>query len=620
MLKIHSFFQHLARYLIRWRARGAEEQTELRREEKKAGSFPMAPIPKIIWTLWLQGWDQAPEIVQACLATWRKHNADWTIHALTASDLNTFLEEEAFSALQGKTLEPEALSDVIRLALLQRYGGVWVDGTVYCLRPLAQWLFEAIDPSGFFAFAQPAGDRRMLSSWFLAASKGNYLVQQWHDQTQKYWLDRTQRDEYFWVHGLFEKCCQADEQFRTLWEAAPKMSAKEPHYYKPYQEQLYRAVSSEDQRIVETAPFPVLKLTHKLKQDRYPGDSVLRALCDSAHDRPAQVTRWRARRTAAIRAPMPHFNPRKVLVTWYGSFEGHGTIGDLLAMYSATSHLVGKGHQVYHASAADFPVPGAQRVDWTAVSPKQFNVMLFVCGPILKGHAHTPALFERFKTCRTLGVGVSLFPDGHRHFTNPFDHVLAREGRPERFEDIAIIAPRPATSRPVTSPEGKTSIGVVLRGRQPEYGAEACLWEQTEDLVRQLTDSLIAGRGGEVIQIENHLRRSRLMPHEIEEQYRRCHLIISSRFHGAILAARHGVPFIALDQIAGGAKVSALLGASGWPHVFQTAQTNVSQLRQSARQLLAGDFQKELLERRNAAIRQANVTLAHLDQLIEQSD
>ncbi|MGH6952032.1 MAG: capsular polysaccharide synthesis protein, partial [Vitreimonas sp.] len=32
----------------------------------------MDSLPRIVWTLWLQGWDAAPETARACLASWRR--------------------------------------------------------------------------------------------------------------------------------------------------------------------------------------------------------------------------------------------------------------------------------------------------------------------------------------------------------------------------------------------------------------------------------------------------------------------------------------------------------------------------------------------------------------------
>ena len=129
-------------------------------------------IPRTIWALWLQGWEEAPEIVRACRATWESLNPGWSFRPLTRASLSALLGPDALRCVSGaRELPPEALSDVVRIALLKRYGGVWADSTTYCLRPLDAWLPGATT-SGFFAFAKPGPDR-MISSWFLAAAPGN---------------------------------------------------------------------------------------------------------------------------------------------------------------------------------------------------------------------------------------------------------------------------------------------------------------------------------------------------------------------------------------------------------------------------------------------------------------
>ena len=62
---------------------------------------------------------------------------------------------------------PNHRANVLRMELLARHGGVWVDATCFCVRPLDEWL-PAQMSSGFFAFARPARSR-LLANWFLAA-------------------------------------------------------------------------------------------------------------------------------------------------------------------------------------------------------------------------------------------------------------------------------------------------------------------------------------------------------------------------------------------------------------------------------------------------------------------
>lgn len=303
-----------------------------------------------------------------------------------------------------------------------------------------------------------------------------------------------------------------------------------------------------------------------------------------------------------------------VLVAWYGSFEAGGTIGDLLAMRSVTARLVGDGHDVSHASAHDVQVPGSRRIDLQSAAPDDFGCLLFVCGPIIRGHPWTQALFERFATTPKLGVAVSLFPPDHANFDNPFDRVLPREGGVTAFEDVALVAPPdPAV---VARSDRRFTVGIVLRGPQTEYEPKRCLAERTSDIVREAARKVVARRGGRVVEIENHLHRSGIAPAAIESQYAACDVVLTSRFHGAMLALRHGVPFVAVDQIEGGAKVSALLGATGWPHVYRAEAVDAAGVVSAVEDALSGRLDQHLVDVARDAARRARTTLDLMDEFV----
>jgi len=221
-------------------------------------------IPRNIWVLWLQGWQHAPALVSACLRTWVKHNPGWNVRAISQSSLHEVLDVATeLSDVSEKAIPNEALSDVIRLALLRRHGGVWVDATAYCLAPLDSWLWPVMG-TGFFAFERPSPDR-MISSWFLASARQHYVIDQWLLRTRRYWSARQQRDDYFWLHRLFADAYLSDPAMKAIWDATPKRSAKRPLYYYPYRLKLAARVSERDRELVAGAALPLLKLTHKVE-------------------------------------------------------------------------------------------------------------------------------------------------------------------------------------------------------------------------------------------------------------------------------------------------------------------------------------------------------------------
>ena len=208
---------------------------------------------KIIWTLWLQGWSESPPLVRKCLSSWQEQNPSWEVRALDLTSLRLLLELPSFS---GRSITSASFSDFVRIALLYEFGGVWVDSTLLCRRPLDHWLPSVME-EGFFAFERYD---RPIASWFLASEAGHPLTGKWLAATDEYWQKNSSADSYFWFHELFEKLCKADVDFCALWERVPKISADGPHL--PYR----LGLGSEDAEAfsqLTNEASPVFKLSYR---------------------------------------------------------------------------------------------------------------------------------------------------------------------------------------------------------------------------------------------------------------------------------------------------------------------------------------------------------------------
>lgn len=140
-------------------------------------------VPKIVWMFWDSGIDSAPEFVQICVRSWQRLNPNWDVRVVDSNSVWTFLDQKdlpnTFSALTV-----QAKSDILRLNLLDRYGGVWADATVLCLKPLDSWLGAAF-PGDFLASRITRVDR-LFSSWFLVSEDHGEFVSQWKKLANQY--------------------------------------------------------------------------------------------------------------------------------------------------------------------------------------------------------------------------------------------------------------------------------------------------------------------------------------------------------------------------------------------------------------------------------------------------
>jgi hypothetical protein len=179
------------------------------------------PLPRTIWMYWAQGWDAAPEIVKLCRQTWLRRHPDWRIESLDAASIKRYVD--LGGALDGKTIGVAHLADILRLHLLARYGGVWVDATTACARQLDEWL-PPLMQSGFFAFSRPRPDRP-LANWFLASQPDGEIVSRWLALVERYWSLVSEADHYLWCHYLFAHGCRTDGTLAAGWAATPHVSA-----------------------------------------------------------------------------------------------------------------------------------------------------------------------------------------------------------------------------------------------------------------------------------------------------------------------------------------------------------------------------------------------------------
>ncbi|MEY3367973.1 MAG: hypothetical protein RI973_1128 [Bacteroidota bacterium] len=213
---------------------------------------------KTMYILWFQGFENAPQVPRGCLATWKYHNPDWEIVVLDETNIKDYVDVDAYVDLSKLNISRTCLSEIIRTILLKKYGGLWVDSTVFCNVPLSNWLEQYIE-TGFFAFEKPGPDR-LLSSWFLYAEKDSYIMDVMYEEVRKFWMRNTTNKDYFWFHYLFGDIYAEDPKFKSLWDATPKIAARGPHRFN---RSCASEMTQEEKDILEAKVDFVYKLTYK---------------------------------------------------------------------------------------------------------------------------------------------------------------------------------------------------------------------------------------------------------------------------------------------------------------------------------------------------------------------
>ncbi len=116
----------------------------LRRLGRRLGRRATTPIPRVLHRVWLGGAD-LPDEHRAYGESWRRHHPEWDLKLWTDADAPSPPGVE-----RARNVAERA--DLVRLEILRRHGGVYVDTDVECLRPIDE-LLEGV--TAFAAYEIP---------------------------------------------------------------------------------------------------------------------------------------------------------------------------------------------------------------------------------------------------------------------------------------------------------------------------------------------------------------------------------------------------------------------------------------------------------------------------------
>ena len=159
----------------------------------------------IIWFCWLQGLENAPEIVKVCFTSLQKYLSDREIKVIDANNWMEFVElpDYILERWEKKQIPPANFSDLLRLELLIRYGGTWIDATVLCTG--SEHTREYLDADLFlFQYTRPGSNEwGGVGNWFITACTNNDVLMVLRDMLYAYWKDYDCTLDYYIFHLFF---------------------------------------------------------------------------------------------------------------------------------------------------------------------------------------------------------------------------------------------------------------------------------------------------------------------------------------------------------------------------------------------------------------------------------
>ncbi|HEV0753086.1 TPA: capsular polysaccharide synthesis protein, partial [Streptococcus pneumoniae] len=181
-----------------------------------------------VWICWFQGEEHAPELIKTCIQSMRNQLQGREIIVLTEKNISDYTEIPDYIIEKYKKgwISRAHYSDILRIDLLCRHGGLWVDATVlntggdFSNLEVPLFVYKSLNLSRKDSQAIAA------SSWLISSYSNHPILLYTRKLLWAYWRRKNSLCNYFLFHICFTI---ATERYPIEWSAVPTFNNHSPH-------------------------------------------------------------------------------------------------------------------------------------------------------------------------------------------------------------------------------------------------------------------------------------------------------------------------------------------------------------------------------------------------------
>lgn len=220
-------------------------------------------ISNKVWVCWFQGLDNAPDLVKKCYESLQRNLTDREIVLITSDNMFDYVDFPEFILDKWKSgqISHTHMTDLLRLELLIKYGGMWIDSTVLCTssrEDIPDYFFNS--DLFLYQILKPGrdGQAQPISSWLISAKTNNKILMMTRHLCYEYWKRNNEMVDYFLFHDFFMISLEHNEED---WRRIIPRDSAAPHMlllrlFDKYNEGTWNAIKSQT---------PFHKLTYKFE-------------------------------------------------------------------------------------------------------------------------------------------------------------------------------------------------------------------------------------------------------------------------------------------------------------------------------------------------------------------
>lgn len=179
------------------------------------------PEEEKVYSVWLQGIEQAPYIVQKCIESIKNFYGEQFL-LIEEKDIPRMVRipDLVIEKFNSKLISPAHFVDIVRLELLYHYGGFWMDSTNFMTDKIPQ---KYIDMDFFMHMAGGEYSYVFIQNYFIRAKRHDPLLYLWKQLLYKYWETEDKAVDYFFAQYLFKLLVTHNAEATRLFNKMPKI-------------------------------------------------------------------------------------------------------------------------------------------------------------------------------------------------------------------------------------------------------------------------------------------------------------------------------------------------------------------------------------------------------------
>lgn len=251
-------------------------------KDRADGSIPASNGEKIpVWCCWWQGEEQMPELVKLCHKRLRQviPEDEAELHLITLENYRDYVDlpDHIIDKFERKIITMTTMSDVLRFALLEKYGGYWLDATLFFTGEIPEEYW-----SGDFycqrmvSNAEAAKREACRCNWCgfsMAGPKGNIVFRYMSDAFSHWWAHYDTIIDYVLIDYILWSGFKAVPAIRDVIDAVPDNNEDIFEMYQvlnqPYSDELWARLTERNVMHKLTYKMELAKVTPDGKQTLY---------------------------------------------------------------------------------------------------------------------------------------------------------------------------------------------------------------------------------------------------------------------------------------------------------------------------------------------------------------